>query len=110
MCIRDREYALDSQMIGAQIDYQPIMEQALFYGKDGTKSENREAKRTAKRDGVNFPLIVQAENSALQESLEQQGLSYNTPMKNAEIVVNTVQDEDTPVSYTHLDVYKRQAP
>lgn len=104
-----QEYALDSQMIGAQIDYQPIMEQALFYGKDGTKSENREAKRTAKRDGVNFPLIVQAENSALQESLEQQGLSYNTPMKNAEIVVNTVQDEDTLQLNGTLSISKESA-
>ncbi len=47
-------YSLDSEKLGAVIDYPPIMESALFYGKDGTKSENREAKNKAEKEGMDF--------------------------------------------------------
>lgn len=87
-------YALDSEMLGASIDYPSVMEQALFYGKSGTASENREAKKKAEKEGMNFPLTVQASEQTLKASLETMGERYNTPVQNAEIVISETKDEE----------------
>lgn len=82
-------YSLSGKELGASIDFQSTLKEALLYGKTGNFFNRTAQSSEAKKSGVNFPLKISLNESSVKEAVDKKGAEYNVQPQSASLKVDT---------------------
>lgn len=88
-------YSLTGQEMGLTVDYEPTLEEALLYGREGDASERTALINQAKEEGVDFPLTLSVNRTVLDTTLSQKSAQYDIQPVDAKVEVVKEEDEDS---------------
>ena len=87
--VLDAQYSLSGKELGASIDFQSVLREALLYGKTGNFFQRASQSSEAKNNGVNFPLKITLDEPTVKKAVEQKGTEYNVEPQSSSLKVDT---------------------
>ena len=89
--------------MGATVDIESALEQALLYGHQGNFTERQNAINAAKENTVDFPLEIQVDEAAVKETLQEQAEQIYTPATDATVKTEKKSNEDALTTSLSID-------
>lgn len=100
--IEGEEYALTGADMGAAIDVEPALAQALLFGREGGYFERQNAIVQAQQNGYAIETPVSYDESAIKSAVSSQAAELNVAAQDATVVMNKISDEDRKI--TGMDI------
>lgn len=88
-------YKLDAQQLGAKIDVDEALKQAMLYGRQGTFAERAAAINEAKTKGIEIDVPVAYDKETILTSLKANDDKINVPAQDAAVDFKKSSDEGT---------------
>lgn len=92
--VGENTYALSAGQMGAEADIAATLEEAMFYGREGSGEEQREEIDKAKNEGVDILIKIGVNDEFIKNTLDLQGQEYNTQPADAAIAVEKSEDKE----------------
>ncbi len=87
-------YTMTGAQLGALVDYQSVLEEAMLFGRDGSILADAHNKKIAETEGVNFTLPIVLDESVLESGIQDLSYEFDTTVRDAEIRTDTYADEE----------------
>ena len=101
--VEGQEYALNSEDMGAVMDTEPAIAQAVAYGREGNFFQRLDAVELAAQSGYDIPVdVVFSEQSVHDTIMANPDLEALAPV-DAQVVMNKVSDEDKKITDMEID-------
>ncbi|MEF9988037.1 MAG: VanW family protein [Christensenella sp.] len=101
--VNEDEYTLDSAQLGAKIDTDEALMQAMIYGRQGTFAERSKQINDAKTQGIEIELPIIYDKETILASVTANDEKINVPAADAAVVMTKQSDEDKLFTDMQID-------
>ena len=96
--VDDDTFTLRAEELGAAVDLDAALEQAMLYGRSGNFFERQNAIDTAKEQGVEIELPVTYSQQAISDAVSKNDAELSSPAKDATVELKTTSDEEKKIT------------
>ncbi|MEG0251284.1 MAG: VanW family protein [Christensenellaceae bacterium] len=104
--VEDKEFTLDSKQIGAEINFEDALNEAMLYARNGDMFARNAQIKAAKEKGVNFDAPITYNKETILAAIQQNDQNITVAPQDADVDMKKTSDEEnmmTAMEITYTD-------